>query len=200
MSHKATAFHQDALQTGNNWDHILRKLVESHAMEPVFENHVTELPMLLAGSSWSAVQQLFDAARKLMKTQPYGKEPSQCHFHRTFGWARQDSITPRDVLSPTAYAVPRFVIELMSGVALRYVTQAIAVPDGGHAQEWQKMRALLLDLCQVWAQLLQLRYPKSDSTPEAAVNQLTVLESTHPWPTVAKQQAFLRDGIIEMDP
>lgn len=51
---------------------------------------------------------------------------------------------------------------------------------GGHAQEWQKMRALLLDLCQVGAQLLQLRYPKSDSTPEAAVNQLTVLEATHP--------------------
>lgn len=122
------------------------QLVESHAMEPVFEIRY-RAANALAGSWWSAVQTTVWRSEKIDEDTSYGKEPSPCHFHRTFGWARHDSITPRDALSPTAYAVPRFVIELMSGVALRYVTQAIAVPDDGlfkalddHAQEWQKMR------------------------------------------------------------
>ena len=123
MTHKATAFHQDTLQTGNNWI-TFSAIPEKKLQWSLFLKSGNKAANALAGSTWSAVQQRFDAARKLMKKHPTernhlraiftGHWVSQARFYHTQGGA-----------VPTACAVLKFAIELMSGVALRYDTQPL---------------------------------------------------------------------------
>lgn len=176
MSHKATAFHQDALQTGNNWTTFSATRGEPRN-GTFFWNQVTELPIHWQVHDGQLYKQRFDAARQLMKTHPTERNHLRAIFTGHLG-------EPGTILSHPGTCCPQLPMRFpdlwsSSWVELLYSTshKLSSVPDDGlfKALGWPRPgvaedEALLLDLCQVRAQLLQLRYPKSDSTPEAAVN------------------------------
>lgn len=125
-----TAFHQDTLQTGNNWTTFSATCGEPRNGACCW-NHEPRAANALAGSSWSALQQRFDAARKLMKTQPTERNHLRAIFTGHLG-------EPGTILSHPGTRCPQLRMRFLdlwssSWVELLYATshKLLQVPDDG---------------------------------------------------------------------